>query len=631
MLSARHPTPSEALPIRSRCLATAVLVPLLALALVQPALAQEDLGRVQMLPTPSTATAEPGGKALFRVETRSAHLLEQNVAFSAVAPAGWTYNFTPSNLTLAPGASGNVTLEVYAPPDAVVNTTMTLALEARSYGTDILLDREQVNVTVVAKPVSPTPAPKPPALSIAVTAASGPPGQTVEGVVTLTNADTSSLDVRLSGEGPAGWNPRFLAGDDAQVLHPGEAPRTVRVYATIPSAASPGSGQALALTATVGSFRFSATWDVTVLAPPTGDQGAATGPGSTNGGTGSGSTGDGDIPVIEPETRTALDLRVLESLLQIAPGGTATGTLRLENVGTTTLQLRIQGRGPPDWPAPTAERPTLSLEPGAATEVRFTLRAPEDVIPSSTGRGQGDLTVTSDSGLMRTVAYTVMVVPGAPRDESTIQDDAPTSILDPAAGADLPLGAIGLAAAFGAVGAGALALANRPLREKLLWAAVGLYTRLARPDVLGHEDREKLYRLVEQTPGIHFHALQRDLGWNTGTLTYHLRVLERHGFLVSRRDGLYRRFYLSGAAPRKEVFENQGPSGLRADVLEAIRNQHGMSQTDLALALGANKQTVNYHVKALERQGLIRLEKRGRETFLYPGNANSGMQGEARA
>jgi len=108
-------------------------------------------------------------------------------------------------------------------------------------------------------------------------------------------------------------------------------------------------------------------------------------------------------------------------------------------------------------------------------------------------------------------------------------------------------------------------------------------------------------------------------------------VLEKHGFIVDRRDGAFRRFYLQGSAPRKELFSRDAPQGLRAGVLEAVRNRHGISQGDLALALGANKQTVNYHVKALERAGTIRVEKRGRETFLYPTNAPGLGPGEVPA
>ena len=584
-----------------------------------------------LTPAPDARAAEPGDAVFFRIEARNGHVLEQNVAFLATPPAGWSFNFTPANLSLAPGASGNVTLQVFTPADAPAGLNVTIPLEARRMGTDFVLARGSVNVSLVAPPPPPPPGPaEPPAFQMGILPVSGQPGQTVEGFLALRNDGAGTLDVSLRGAGPDGWNPRFPDGDAFQVLYPGQPPRSVRVYASIPPGFAPDATQTIPLYATVNGHEFSMNWVITAVAPPEPapvedggeDQGEAPAP--------TGGASDGGVARVDPQPTTALDARVVEALLQVEPGGTVTGTLRLENTGATPLQLRLAARGPTDWQAPVPSRATLPLAAGEVALVPFTLAAPEDVIPSSTGRGAGAVIVTSDNGLMRTAGFQVMVVPGPAKDQST-ESESPAAVVQPGGEASLPLGTFGLAVAFGAVGAGAVAIANRPIREKLIWAGIGLYTRLARPDVLGHEDREKLYKLVEQTPGIHFHALQRDLGWNTGTLTYHLRVLEKHGFMVSRRDGLYRRFYLQGAAPRKETFENQGPSGLRADVLEAIRNQHGMSQTDLSLALGANKQTVNYHVKALERQGLIRLEKRGRETFLYPANAASGVSGEAQA
>ena len=607
--------------------------------LAQPAFAQGGLGSVDLAPVVDHRTAEAGGKAVFRIQAVNRHILDQDVAFVAYPPEGWTYVFSPANLTLAPGASGNVTLEVAVPAGAKAEQKYAVPVEARAHSTDLLLGRSSVNVTVVPPPPGRTvEAPAAPPLELSVSPSAGQPGQTVEGLVTLRNGGGTRLDVTLTGTGPAGWNPRFLPGDDFHVLYPGDAARTVRVYASIPSGAAPNTTWTLTVTAAANGFQYPATWSVAARAPAaasTGDAGDAQ-PASTGAGSASSvppAGGETQTPETGPAPAAALDARLVEPLLQVAPGGSARGALRLENTGNTPLKLRLVGGAPSGWAAPALDRATLDLAPGAVEEVGFTLAAPADVIPSTTGRGAGSIMATAEGGLVRTARYEVMVVPAAPKDASDPTTETNAAALDTGGeGWNVPTATIGLAAAFGALGAGAVAIANRPLREKLLWGAVGLYTRLARPDVLGHEDREKLYQLVEKTPGIHFHALQRDLAWNTGTLTYHLRVLEKHGFVVSRRDGLYRRFYLQGSAPRKEVFENQGPSGLRADVLEAIRNRHGMSQSDLALALGANKQTVNYHVKALERQGVIRLEKRGRETFLYPSEAPAAAgPGEADA
>ncbi|HEX2022553.1 MAG TPA: winged helix-turn-helix transcriptional regulator [Candidatus Thermoplasmatota archaeon] len=410
---------------------------------------------------------------------------------------------------------------------------------------------------------------------------------------------------------PAGWSAN-VAVPSTRVLQP-DALAQVEVFARAPPEAAEGVRAIPILARVDGSdVVFRATWNVTVLPPlPQPEPDPQPEPEPTRTGEDPGVVPPGERPADAPAVAVSLG----ESALAVGPGESVSTVLRVENTGNVALALAVSGSVPEGWSPLAFEAASFDLAPGAARDVRVTLSAPSDAVPDPRGTGHGSVVVTSASGLLRSLPYTVRVVPAAPRDAST-STSAPAATLD---GDAAPVSgfAVGVAVGVGTVGAGALALSSRPLREKLLWLGVGLYTRLARPDVLGHEERDRLYKMIESRPGVHFHALQRDLAWNTGTLTYHLRVLERHGFVVSRRDGLYRRFYLSGAAPRKETF-NQGPQGLRADVLEAVRGQPGISQSDLALALGQNKQTVNYHVKALERQGALRIEKRGRDTYLYP-------------
>ncbi|MHB8606163.1 MAG: winged helix-turn-helix transcriptional regulator, partial [Thermoplasmatota archaeon] len=231
--------------------------------------------------------------------------------------------------------------------------------------------------------------------------------------------------------------------------------------------------------------------------------------------------------------------------------------------------------------------------------------------------------------IVHTIRLTVATV-GAPFGSTSSTESglaSPSSApFDPASP-----GRIAGAAGVVAVGAGVIYFAGSPVaRRRVWWLAAGLYTRLSRPQLLDHPERERLHAAIERQPGIHFHALQRELNWNTGALTYHLRVLERHKLVSSRRDGILRRFYVAGAAPKVDPLAPVGvaaplqplgavtPGGLRGNVLATVRERGAIPQAMLIEELGASKQTVNYHVKGLERLGLIRVEHVGRETILYP-------------
>ncbi len=104
-----------------------------------------------------------------------------------------------------------------------------------------------------------------------------------------------------------------------------------------------------------------------------------------------------------------------------------------------------------------------------------------------------------------------------------------------------PMLVVVIAIATGAVAAGV------PQLARLL---LGGYARARGKDVLALEARRTILGLVESNPGIHFRELLRRSRLGSGTLHYHLSVLEREGFLISRRDAGRRRFFPADAQPR---------------------------------------------------------------------------------
>jgi predicted transcriptional regulator len=59
-------------------------------------------------------------------------------------------------------------------------------------------------------------------------------------------------------------------------------------------------------------------------------------------------------------------------------------------------------------------------------------------------------------------------------------------------------------------------------------------------------------------------------------------------------------------------------SSIRRQILNIIREIPGITQKDLALKLPIKKQrTISYHIKNMEREGVLRLEKAGRETKCF--------------
>lgn len=589
----------------------------------------QSLTPLQLEAAPADASATPNTSVLFRITLTNPTLVGYSATLNGTTPPGWLYEFTPAKVDVPAKSANTTTLAVFVPADASVGAKVPLQFQAWQSGGIALSEPLTINVTITAPPPPPAPSePTPPKLALSIAASSAHGGDRAAGILALLDSETTDLRVTLTATG--GWPVEFPDGNFI-VLRPNKVAE-LPIRALVPSDAPQGATRAISITATTGGFSYSTIWNVEALSPL--PQAAPTPPtsettASDEAGTDATTTPRGDPAgsgVTTPPDY-ALEATPLTETITVASGDTGSANIRLTNAGQKALTLTLSGDAADHWPV-VVEPSTLTLEPGVTRDVRVTITAPAGV--NAGGKGSGTLTIQGNNGLLRTVPFQLAIVePVKPIDAKANTADAP---LPPVPALDLDVQA-GLLIAGGAatIGGAALIIARRPLREKLIWGAVGLYTRLARPDVLGHEEREKLYKTIETQGGIHFHALQRELAWNTGTLTYHLRVLERHGFVVSRRDGPYRRFYLQGSAPKKETFNPDAPHGLRADVLEAIRSRHGISQTDLAMALGANKQTVNYHVKALERGGTIRLEKRGRETFLYMTDGTGRVTDDAHA
>ncbi len=167
---------------------------------------------------------------------------------------------------------------------------------------------------------------------------------------------------------------------------------------------------------------------------------------------------------------------------------------------------------------------------------------------------------------------------------------------------------IGLAALFGATEYGYLAF---------IGLFLPLYVRLKKKDVLSHFTRGQIFGYIRANPGAHYNAIIQDLGLQNGVGAYHLKVLEREGFIKSMREGIYKRFYPSDMKiPEKRVHLSR----VQKDIMKEIQKHPGVTQKQISKLLDESKQVVNYNIKVLETANLIRVERVGRGTACFAGN-----------
>lgn len=134
------------------------------------------------------------------------------------------------------------------------------------------------------------------------------------------------------------------------------------------------------------------------------------------------------------------------------------------------------------------------------------------------------------------------------------------------------------------------------------------YVRLRREEVLQQKARFVLCEYIREHPGVSFTEVRDAFGLQNGAASYHLAVLERQGFVRSSRK-TYRRFYF----PTGEILPgNPLPlSELQSSILETVRTQPGIAVRELSRRIGKDHSSVGYNVRALAREGRLKLARVG--------------------
>ena len=124
--------------------------------------------------------------------------------------------------------------------------------------------------------------------------------------------------------------------------------------------------------------------------------------------------------------------------------------------------------------------------------------------------------------------------------------------------------------------------------------------------------KEEVLEYVEVHPGAHLREVKRALNLGMGTVQYHLYTLEREGKVVSRRQGLRKRFYQSYIFGEKQhqILDVLSQEKERDILLFLVENQDS-TQKALVDYIGLSPGTVNWHMKRLQVAGLVGARHQG--------------------
>jgi predicted transcriptional regulator len=142
-----------------------------------------------------------------------------------------------------------------------------------------------------------------------------------------------------------------------------------------------------------------------------------------------------------------------------------------------------------------------------------------------------------------------------------------------------------------------------------------LYSKLSKKDVLDHFIRGQIYGYLVVHPGDNYTTIKKNLDLTNGTLTYHLDVLEREGFVKSQLRGTKRFYYPKGT---KMPDNGTGFPAIKDDIIMRVKETPGITIGDLAALIGVSRQLTNYHLRALIQEGYVQVERKGIRTRCYP-------------
>lgn len=125
------------------------------------------------------------------------------------------------------------------------------------------------------------------------------------------------------------------------------------------------------------------------------------------------------------------------------------------------------------------------------------------------------------------------------------------------------------------------------------------------PEGASESKRKDVLEFVNSHPGTHLREVKRELNLGMGTIQYHLYTLEKEGQIVSRRRGLYKRFYASHIFGERqhEILDVLSQEPERDILLFLVQNPNSTQKT-LTDYTGMSPGTINWHMKRLGLAGL---------------------------
>jgi predicted transcriptional regulator len=144
---------------------------------------------------------------------------------------------------------------------------------------------------------------------------------------------------------------------------------------------------------------------------------------------------------------------------------------------------------------------------------------------------------------------------------------------------------------------------------------IPLYNRLHPDNIFNNFLRGQIYGYIKAKPGDHYNSIKSSLELNNGTLAHHAKVLEKGGYIYSKRDKFYTRFYPQKID--KSALAQPKLNQIQEELIKIIQAEPGITQHELIEKLDISQQVASYNLTKLSRENVIWLHHEHGENRYY--------------
>jgi uncharacterized membrane protein len=306
---------------------------------------------VSISPTPQSGLN--GTTLTYTVTVTNTGNITDNYSLTVTDTAGWSPSVLPITLNLSAGDSGDATLSVTVPSNAIVDTSDTITVEATSNTDNTVSGSDSCTAQATAPALPPAAGVT---ISISPSSQRGTPGATLTYTATVNNTGTVPDNYSLTVTDNAGWSPSI-------------SPTSLSV--------SPSSSKNATLSVTIPDNAFVSSEDnITVTAVSQGN----------------GTIKDNDSCVVLA-TSSKVRVSILPAENSAILGGTMTFTVTVTNTGDNADNYVLHASDNLGWDLSLAENSLENVAPGRTRTTALTVAIPENAAPDTRDK----ITITATS------------------------------------------------------------------------------------------------------------------------------------------------------------------------------------------------------------------------------------------